>query len=161
VFCRPGDVVRELWQGNLDRDWAEPLQAGDPAFPPEVPEVRHLLVSDMPRLSEAWLRKSPLWVFLWVIELCRQHADEAWPVLLSLLDSCRNDKDLAVLAAGPLEEMLVARGREVIARLEAEAAESPRFRRLLSGVWRRSIDEAVWVRVQAARGGEPGLDDPS
>jgi hypothetical protein len=43
--------------------------------------------------------------------------------------------------------------------LEAEASRRSRFRRLLSGVWRSTIEEDVWQGVKAARAGEPGIDD--
>ena len=56
-----------------------------------------------------------------------------------------------VLAAGPLEDLLNHWGAEVIDRVEKEALRDPRFRQLLGGVWRSTIDNDIWSRVEACR----------
>ena len=55
------------------------------------------------------------------------------------------------LAAGPLEDFLVAHGPEFIEFIEQEARRNPAFNLLLGGVWQNAMPEDVWARVQKAR----------
>lgn len=57
---------------------------------------------------------------------------------------------VGVLAAGPLEDLLAKHGPEVIELVELLAKNRPNFAYLLGGVWRNSIRQDVWDRVQAA-----------
>ena len=57
----------------------------------------------------------------------------------------------SLLAAGPLEDLLSEHGPVFIDRLEQEATASKRFDHLLGGVWRLSMTDDVWNRVQKAR----------
>jgi hypothetical protein len=76
-----------------------------------------------------------------------------------MIEVARDDKDLAVIAAGPLENALADRGRDIIGLVEAGAVDNPGVRRALSGVWPSSIDAEVWQRLTVARAGDPGIDD--
>ena len=58
---------------------------------------------------------------------------------------------LALLAAGPMEELLVYHGPAIIEQVEEKAAHQPKFRRLLGGVWKNAIEEGIWARVCKAR----------
>jgi hypothetical protein len=58
---------------------------------------------------------------------------------------------MASLAAGPAEELLVYHGPEYVDRVVELARKQPRFNWLLGGVWRNSIKDEVWQRVQAIR----------
>lgn len=78
----------------------------------------------------------------------------AWQAILKIMQHALTDKQLALLAAGPLETLLAHHGVEFIDRIEAEAKRSPSFAHLLGGVWRREMDPALWQRVQTARGGK-------
>ena len=49
---------------------------------------------------------------------------------------------------GPLEDLLVYHGPDVIDKIEALATSDPEFRGLLGGVWRNKIREDVWERIQ-------------
>jgi hypothetical protein len=61
-------------------------------------------------------------------------------------------RDKAALAAGPLEDYLAKRGVKVIAEIEAHAGADVKFKQLLAGVWKNSIDYKVWERVCRCRG---------
>jgi uncharacterized protein DUF6869 len=61
------------------------------------------------------------------------------------------DKVVAVLAAGPLEDLLAKRGTEFIDRVEELARKDPKFNHLLGGVWRNTMPDEVWQRVQSIR----------
>jgi hypothetical protein len=68
------------------------------------------------------------------------------------LHTPHEDSVTEVLAAGPLEELLVQHGREIMDRLEKAAMWDASFRHLLGGVWETGIDKSVWARVDACRG---------
>ena len=60
-------------------------------------------------------------------------------------------RTLALLAAGPLEDLLAYDGARCIDRVEQLAKEDEKFNWLLGGVWRNSMTDEVWERVQAVR----------
>lgn len=60
-----------------------------------------------------------------------------------------------MLAAGPLEDLLSYYGPGYIDRVEALALKDERFKCLLRGVWRLSMTDEVWERVQAVRHESP------
>jgi hypothetical protein len=53
-----------------------------------------------------------------------------------------------VLSAGPLENLLALHGENFVDRVESEARTDPSFARLLGGVWKNRMSEAVWQRLQ-------------
>lgn len=57
---------------------------------------------------------------------------------------------LSSLAAGPLEDYLVAHGESEIARLEVLAQQDASFRELLGQTWKNAMSDEVWRRVQVA-----------
>lgn len=76
--------------------------------------------------------------------------DTQWSVVLELIERAPEDDGvLQNLAAGPLEGLLGRFGDEVIDRAERQATLDPRFRRVLSGVWKHTMPDAVWARVRA------------
>ena len=54
---------------------------------------------------------------------------------LKLLRLCKNDKALAYVAAGPLENLFVYHGKHIIDRITKEADKDVRIQLALSGVW--------------------------
>ena len=52
------------------------------------------------------------------------------------------------LSAGPLEDLLVYHGHEVIDRVESEARSNPKFASLLGGVWKNAMADDIWRRIQ-------------
>jgi hypothetical protein len=71
-----------------------------------------------------------------------------WEFILAAMTRQHNDESLAFFAAGPLEDFLCRYGDTFIGRVEVEAGRSPLFQRAVSGVWRNSMNESVWARVQ-------------
>ena len=98
--------------------------------------------------------RHPLW---WAIEKFMPpysdgvSPDDCWLAILAVLARKPPGEVLAVLAAGPLEDLIGRHGSEFIVRIETEARRSPEFRHLLSGVWESGTPE-VWVRVRKAQG---------
>jgi hypothetical protein len=82
-----------------------------------------------------------------------QNAPEvAWRAIVALSRQALTPQQIAVLAAGPLEDLLASHGPAFIDRVEHEARVYRAFRHLLGGVWRNTITEPVWQRVEGIRG---------
>ena len=77
--------------------------------------------------------------------------DRLWEFILAAYKRDLPDKVVAVLAAGPLEDLLAKRGEDFIDRIEELARKDPKFNWLLGGVWRNSMTDEIWQRVQSAR----------
>jgi hypothetical protein len=75
----------------------------------------------------------------------------AWAAILEILQGELTEDQLAVLAAGPLEDLLAVHGPVFIERVEREATRDPRFNHLLGGVWQNQMKSEIWERVQKAR----------
>jgi hypothetical protein len=82
----------------------------------------------------------------------REDPEVAWQAILAMSRQALTDQQTTVLAAGPLEDLLAYHGPAFIDRVEKEARVDRAFRHLLGGVWRSSIAEAVWRRMEAIRG---------
>src|SRR5258708_22427995 len=81
------------------------------------------------------------------VKLIKNDPDKAWQVILKLLEAAQDDGDLAYVAAGPLEDLLVYHGEKIIDRLEKEAQTNHKLRFTLSGVWRNKISEDIWKKI--------------
>jgi|ERR1700674_945077 len=84
-----------------------------------------------------------------ILDLTYENPEALWDFILEVLQRDPPTEVIAVLAAGPLENCLAKCGTKVIARVEDRAHSDPRFRSLLGGVWRNTMLEKVWARVQA------------
>lgn len=83
-------------------------------------------------------------------DLPRAQPELAWLAILEALSQIGpnvSDRRFAVLAAGPLEDLMSEHGKLMIDRVELHARRNPDFARLLGGVWRNDIDAAVWERM--------------
>lgn len=99
------------------------------------------------------------WTFALMHDLARIAPDLCLDAVLAALALCRTPDDVALIAAGPLEDVITANGPAMIDRIEAEAARSARLRYALSGVWPEgSAGTPLWKRIEAAQAGEPGID---
>ncbi|AMV40636.1 tetratricopeptide repeat protein [Planctomyces sp. SH-PL62] len=79
-------------------------------------------------------------------------ADEQWGFLLELIAAAPDDAQvLQAIAAGPLEGFLGRFDGEVVDRVVTEAARDPKFRRVLSGVWKHGMSDPVWDRIRAVQ----------
>ena len=130
---------------------------------------------DLPvvRLAERWLGftretadsdapqdHAEFWTYALLHDLARVAPGLCLDTVLAALALCSTPDEVALVAAGPLEDVLVANGPAVIDRIETEAARSARLRLALTGVWPEgSAGTPVWRRVEAARANAPALDD--
>ncbi len=84
-------------------------------------------------------------------DVVRDKPEIAWPAMLRILEHELTEDQTAVLAAGPLEDLLAVHGSQFIERVEHEAQRNPRFNHLLGGVWQNEMAREIWERVQKAR----------
>ena len=83
-------------------------------------------------------------------DLPREQPELAWLAILEALSQIGpdvGDRRFAVLAAGPLEDLMSEHGKSMIDRVELHARRNPDFALLLGGVWRNDIEEGVWERM--------------
>ena len=79
--------------------------------------------------------------------------ETVWQAVLRVMQRELTPEQVALLAAGPVEDLLALHGAQFIDRIEAEARRTPAFAHVLGGVWRRDVPEEIWQRVETARGG--------
>ncbi|GKY87820.1 DUF6869 domain-containing protein [Sinisalibacter aestuarii] len=99
------------------------------------------------------------WTYALFDDLTRAHPALALAALRATLAACASPEDVAMVAAGPLEDLIAENGAAVIGEIEALAASAPRFAYALTGVWQRETPPLLWARIEAARAGADGLDD--
>ena len=71
--------------------------------------------------------------------------------VLERIESDTPNKLLAVLAAGPLENLLNHNGEVVVDQVDLLARQDPGFRLLLNGVWRSGINASILTRLAKYR----------
>jgi hypothetical protein len=77
---------------------------------------------------------------------------EAWLVTLALLHSAPDDGVLGSVAAGELEEFVLAHAADFIDRIEDEARANSRFKSALSYLYLWSLSPELFDRIEAAAG---------
>lgn len=102
------------------------------------------------------------WAWRCIHDLVRDNPELAFEFVLITLDYFTEDKDIAYLAAGPIEDLVTGHGPLLIDRIETAARQDRRFRYLLSGIWGRNhTDTEMWKRIQKFLKNGPWLDrDP-
>lgn len=74
---------------------------------------------------------------------------EAWELICHLVEGASTDQVLAIVAAGPLEDLLKKHGPEVIALVEESCQCNDRMRLALSGVWGIDSGNPIFERWHA------------
>jgi len=116
--------------------------------------------AELNNLAENWIafwkapedsqeRTSLYWVMDREYDLMLEKPELVWRLILAVLQ--RNDSNdiQEVLSAGPLEDLLAKHGDAIIESVEVEARLNPKFAKLLGGVWKSSMTDEIWNRVQA------------
>src|ERR1700688_1979514 len=78
------------------------------------------------------------WAHKKLDSICRKDANLALSLIRKIQELTDDDFVLENLAAGPLEDLLVRHGREIITEIEAIAKADTKFRLLLQMVWQNS-----------------------
>lgn len=119
-----------------------------PPFPTKEDVVKgwidlHLAPQNSPEYEESF------WSFSLLNNLVSDFPHDAFEVVLAIIDANHSDPVIGSLSAGPVEDLLVEHGADIIEFVEIEAKRSPIFACMLGGVWRSSMDESVWCRLNA------------
>ena len=85
-------------------------------------------------------------------DLVHDQPEAAWPIIQELWTLDQTDRMLAIIAAGPVEDLLCWHGPDFIGRIEQLAGQHAVVRKLLGAVWRRDMAEDVWLRLKAVAG---------
>lgn len=106
-------------------------------------------------------RDQHAWAGDCTFEVEEEFPDLLLPLIAAAADACETPEDAAYISAGILENAVVKHGKQLIGSIEALAAESPKFRYLLSGIWSQSgrVDDGVWQRIAAAIMPGPRMDN--
>ncbi|WP_315741832.1 MULTISPECIES: DUF6869 domain-containing protein [unclassified Bradyrhizobium] len=116
------------------------------------------------RLAEAWIKyvqlpdheaeASDLFsAFMQLDNLVSDQPEAAWPIIQQLWALDHTNSMLAIIAAGPVEDLLCRHGPEFIERIEQLARQDPIVKKMLGAVWGRNrMPEDVWRRLKAVAG---------
>jgi tetratricopeptide (TPR) repeat protein len=88
--------------------------------------------------------------------IMRFDPEEQWEFILELIaEAPNNEHVLQDIAAGLLGAFLDAFSEDVIDWVEAQAELDPKFRRVLSGVWKHGMSNSVWQRLRTIQATVP------
>ena len=76
--------------------------------------------------------------------------EHQWQFILAAVAHA-SDEELQHIAAGPLEHLLGKHRATYIEKVEERAAADPKFARMLAGVWKYTMTDDVWARVEALK----------
>ena len=116
-------------------------------------------MNDDNSLAAVWIRFQSLskgsaehdelfWAFERMDDLCDSEPATAWNVILEIIALNHSDNILAMLGAGPFEDLMVRHGALLIDRVESCARANPAVRRMLGAVWKNQISDDVWGRLK-------------
>jgi hypothetical protein len=103
------------------------------------------------------LDNSKQWAFDEMNRLVRQDPEEAWPWIVEMVQRAPNDRILAFVAAGPLEDLIRLHAATFIDRIETAAKNDREFRKALSGVWVADVPPDIEERLACVIGDGPRL----
>ncbi len=100
--------------------------------------------------------------YFWAVEAMWEFVERdpegTWTLILDMLQRVDGNYAIASIAAGPLENFIVAHGGRFLDRIEAEAGRNPKFRRALVGVWGENrMPEELVQRLRELVRDEPPL----
>ncbi len=91
-------------------------------------------------------RKTPRQAILYVDTLVNNQPEKALELLATIIDYCKNNKELAYVAAGPLENLFVYHGYAIIDKIKEKADCSEKMQLALSGVWLDEDEDTIFFR---------------
>lgn len=120
--------------------------------------ISYYEIVDNPQLNTRAFRAAiesgqhPLsYVYGAVHETIVDRPEEAWLLIGELILKAQSEEILAMIAAGPLEDLLAQYPYEFIERVEESARKDTKFRTCLADVWQNVIPNDVWKRIVGAR----------
>ena len=106
---------------------------------------------ELSELLEGFLRHEVDAYYRVRFELPSEEPELCWRLIEVARKGDLSEKQLAVVSAGPFEDLMSVHGEQFIERVEAEARRDPKMRFLLGTVWRGKMSATVWDRVQRLR----------
>ena len=116
--------------------------------------------TSLENIASAWIKHAAViqadedddtFAWSWDIESDYQYDDQPeklWKLILEIHAQDKKQTFVELLSAGPLENLLVDFGDKYIVNIEKKAKADPAFAFLLGGVWKSSMNDKVWERVQ-------------
>lgn len=89
-----------------------------------------------------------MWSGVVFLDLADKCPEKCWELILMVLEQTDDDDVLGMLASSPIEEMLANHPKKAIIWVEDEAKINPKFKAVLSGVWKNAIPDEEWERLQ-------------
>ena len=93
------------------------------------------------------------WAYEEVTELIGTDPERAWRLTVALVRQSDNDRALAAVAAGPLEDLLAWSGAQFIDRAETLALSELKFREALAVIYTSRLEPEIRLRVERAING--------
>lgn len=120
-----------------------------------TPDQKRALVANwllLQRTPEPDIEREDLsWVVVQVWDLCDYAPQHAFEFIVDVLDKDSSEPCMALLCAGPLEALLRKHGPRIIHRVERRARKDAKFADLLGYVWKNSVADSIWARIERAR----------
>jgi Family of unknown function (DUF6869) len=99
------------------------------------------------------------WTYALFEALAADHPALCLAAIRASLAAADSPEQVALIAAGPLEDLLRAHGTTLIGEVEALAARAPRFAYALTGVWPPEQGQPMlWARLKALADTGPQID---
>jgi len=86
-----------------------------------------------------------------MFQMASNAPNDLWRLLEIAWDSELGDRELGMLAAGALEDLLGHHGEDFMEKLEIAARQNSKARFMVAGVWRGGMSNAVWERFLLLR----------
>lgn len=86
-----------------------------------------------------------------MFEMASNAPNDLWRLFEIAWDFGLDERQLGMLAAGALENLLGHHGEDFIDKLETAARQNSKARFMVAGVWRGGMSNAVWERFLSLR----------
>lgn len=116
--------------------------------------IQNALPGTVPYESNFWAHED-------LADLCYTNPNDAWQVILALVQASEADALLQAIGAGPLADLMIFHGEDYIGHVENQADADSRFRQAMSGAWLDGDDTPVWKRYYEIAGIEPPFPEES
>jgi hypothetical protein len=96
------------------------------------------------RICPAWLTyQRNWWAYSSVDRLVSEDPEEAWALMLRIIELADNDELIEAVGAGPLEDLISKHGPKLINRVKDESVQNGRLRAALQHVWLSPAENEV------------------
>jgi len=115
---------------------------------------------DKKNIAESWIKmhharedssdyKDNFWAYSRLSDLCEDKPENCFEIIELIRSIDGSDVILSNLAAGPFEDLLSIHGELFIERIEILSGTDVQLRKLLGAIWKNSIPDVIWKKVQS------------